>query len=357
MDSTFEIDKYSEAVRKIEIIEENSLKKYYLRNNGIEINIGGTPVCFIEDLNISVKLEWFNYFHVETKNIVHGSIKMRPALNMIMDALIKRNLNDTLIEPTSGNTGIAIGAIAKALDLNFQPVISYKVTDEVKTLFKAMGIEPIEVDDDLCPRVSNTDTDQAIAVAKSMAYSPRSKDLYTWLNQYENSNNPSAHKETAAEILALDDRPEYVVVGVGTGGTYVGLKNSLEDKGIKVIGVQPEDKHHLQGLRNLAESPLMPKILENAKVSKTEFPIVSDKEAFSIIKEIYDKKNVLVGASSGATIHYANKLAEKHKKVLAIVADTGYNYQTLYRDLGILKEKVDFSRYYSYDILKRLKCN
>ncbi|MGC8496983.1 MAG: pyridoxal-phosphate dependent enzyme [Thermoplasmata archaeon] len=357
MDSAFEPDKYSDAIRRIEVIEKHDIKKYHIKNNDVEINIGGTPVCFIEDLNISVKLEWFNYFNMESKNIKHGSIKMRPALNMIMDALIKRNLHNTIIEPTSGNTGIAIGAIVRALNLDFQPVISYKVTGEVKTLFKSMNIEPIEVDDDLCPRVSNTDTDQAIAVTKSMAYSPRSRDLYTWLNQYENSNNPSAHKDTAAEIMALNDRPEYVVVGVGTGGTYVGLKNRLEDIGIKVIGIQPENKHHLQGLRNLAESPLMPKILEDAKVSRTEFPIVSDKEAFSVVKEIYDKKNVLIGASSGATIYYAKKMAEKHKKVLAIVADTGYNYQALYRDIDILKDEVDFNSYYNQDILKCLTYN
>ncbi len=357
MDSAFEIAKYSDALRKIEVIEEKRLKKYHIKNNGIEINIGGTPVCFIEDLNISVKLEWFNYFHIETKNIKHGSIKMRPAINMIMDALVRKNLNNTLIEPTSGNTGIALGAIARALDFNFQPVISYKVTEEVKSMFRDMGIEPIEVDDDLCPRVSNTDTDQAIAVAKSMAYSPRSQGLYTWLNQYENSNNPMAHKDTAAEILALDDRPEYVVVGVGTGGTYVGLKNHLEHKGIKVIGIQPENGHHLQGLRNLEESPVLPGILKNEMGSSVEFPIVSDKEAFSVIEKIYNEKNILIGASSGATIYYANKLAEQHKKVLAIVADTGYNYQILYRTLGFLKEKVDFSIYYKYDILQRLNCN
>jgi len=354
MDSAIEIDRYSDIIMKIEVIGENNLIKYHLKSNGIEINICGTPVCSIGDLNVSVKLEWFNYFNIESKNVKHGSIKMRPALHMILDALLNKNLNNTLIEPTSGNTGIAIGAITKALNLSFQPIISYKVTDEVKNMFKNMGIVPVEVDDDLCPRVSNTDTDQAIAVAKSMAYSPRSQGLYTWLNQYENNSNPNSHKETAAEILALNDRPEYVIVGIGTGGTYVGLKNILEAKGIKVIGIQPENGHHLQGLRNLTESPMLPKILEDAKVSRSEFPIVSDKDAFHTIKQIYDEYNVLLGASSGATIYYARKLAMQNKKVLAIVADTGYNYQGMYKNLGIIKENIDFSNYYDPDILKRL---
>ncbi len=322
--------------------------------NDIIINIGNTPTLKLEidGIEFYAKAEWFNYFKFNNK-VRHGSIKMRAAYFMI-ESYIKNNVLDgkIIIEPTSGNTGIALAALAKLYNFKFLPIVSFKVTDEVKDLLKTLGFPPIEVDDNLCPRVSNTDTDQAIALAKSYATSPLTKNKYVWLNQYENESNPEAHeKTTAKEIAIFGNELNAVVTGIGTGGSYVGLKRGLSNSNISVIGVQPQRNHRIQGLRNLSESALVPKILESEVSSKNDFPIVKDEDAFKLIEKIFTKYDILLGPSSGVTAWYALQLAKQGKRVMAIFADTGQNYISLLESMGFDLRKYNFDKLYEKENL------
>ena len=327
-------------------------KPYFeLNKNDITVRVGNTPVIRIEvnGVEFYAKAEWFNYFEILNSGFVHGSIKMRAAYYMVRDYINRYgSINRTVVEPTSGNTGIAMAALAKLYGFRFMPIISYKVTEEVKNILNSLGSPPIEVDDNLCPRVSNTDTDQAIALAKSYALSPATRDKYVWLNQYENEANPKAHEETTAkEILSFGYGIEAVITGIGTGGSYVGLKRGLNGKGIEVIGVQPQRNHRIQGLRNLSESALVPKILEGEADRASEFPIVKDDDAFDMVRKIFTEYGILLGPSSGITAWYAYQLARKGRKVMAIFADTGQNYRGLYESIGLEADGYDFKTMYS----------
>ncbi len=337
--------------KMVKAFQSNGVMTYLADGDGIRVRIGGTPIFRIEldGASFYVKAEWFNHFTVNGLNFKHGSIKMRSAFYMVKGAAENGLLKGrTVIEPTSGNMGIAISALSKIFGFKFIPIISYKVTDEVKETLKLLGTEPLEVDDNLCPRVSNTDTDQAIAIAKSYAQSPATRDKYLWLNQYENPFNPMAHSEsTATEILRQIDGLDAVLTGIGTGGTYVGLMASLAGKGIKVIGIQPQPNHKIQGLRNLSESSLMPAILEKSGARPDDFQVVSDADAFSCINKIYKKYGLLLGPSSGVTCHAAVKMAKEGKRVLAILADTGQNYVSMYKGMGIIDDPPDFNSMYN----------
>ncbi|MEM0097579.1 MAG: pyridoxal-phosphate dependent enzyme [Conexivisphaerales archaeon] len=344
---------------KLSTIESNGLTSYTIDGDGISANIGGTPIFKLEldGASFYAKAEWFNYFTIKGTNFKHGSVKMRSAFFMVKGAMENGSLETkTVIEPTSGNMGIAIAALSKIFSFKFIPIISYKVTDEVKEILKMLGSKPIEVDDNLCPRVSNTDTDQAIAIAKSYAQSPATRDKYLWLNQYENNFNPLAHaKSTASEIMTQVKELDAVLTGIGTGGTYVGLKSELEKMKINVIGIQPQPNHKIQGLRNLKESLLMPAILESIGAKPDDFKVVKDVDAFNCIKEIYKKYNLLLGPSSGVTCHEAINMAQKGKKVLAILADTGQNYTNMYRKMGIIDSEQDFEFMYNKAMLANLR--
>jgi cysteine synthase B len=335
---------------EIKTVDRGGVLSYIMEGDGIEIIIGDTPILELELFGTSfyAKAEWFNHFTLKNTNFKHGSVKMRSSFFMVNDAMENGELKaKTIIEPTSGNTGIAISALSRIYGFKFLPIISYKVTEEVKQILKLLGSDPIEVDDNLCPRVSNTDTDQAIAIAKSYALSPAMRNKYLWLNQYENQFNPKAHAvSTAAEIIVQTKRIDSVLTGIGTGGTYVGLKTALEGHGIKVIGIQPQPNHKIQGLRNLNESSLMPAILERIGAKPDDFIQVKDDDAFRCVKAVYEKYNLILGPSSGVTCYLAIELARKGKKPLAILADTGQNYVNMYQKMGIISSEPDFSLMY-----------
>ncbi|MGC8664677.1 MAG: pyridoxal-phosphate dependent enzyme [Nitrososphaeria archaeon] len=329
----------------------NMIKPYFeSRGNGITVRVGNTPVLRLEidGVEFYAKAEWFNYFEL-SNGFKHGSVKMRAAYYMVKSHIDKGLKSKTVVEPTSGNTGIALAALAKLYGFKFLPIVSFKVTQEVKEILSGIGFPALEVDDNMCPRVSNTDTDQAIALARSYALSPATKDRYLWLNQYENEDNPRAHEETTAKEIALFGNIDAVVTGIGTGGSYVGLKKGLENAGIAVTGVQPQKNHRIQGLRNLSESALLPKILE--KEATASFPVVKDDDAFTMIEKVFSKYDMLLGPSSGVTAWYAYQLAKKGKRVMAVFADTGQNYASVYREMKIADSKYDFIKLYDVNNL------
>src|SRR6476660_5548941 len=218
--------------------------------------IGVTPVVELSKYSTAkvkfyAKLEWYNPF---------GSVKDRPAYWMVKEAeksgVLKKG-KSIIIEPTSGNTGIALTGIATALGYKVEIVIPEKVSNETKIILRNLGATLHETSDDLCPRVGSG-TDQSIALAK--AISKPKPDLYYMPNQYENESNFLAHYEsTGPEIWEqTNGKITHFLTGCGTGGTITGTGAFLKEKDMKiqVIAIQAQKNHLLQGLRNFEESAM-----------------------------------------------------------------------------------------------------
>lgn len=238
-----------------------------------------------------------------------------------------------IIEPSSGNTGIALAQIGKEFGYKIEIPIPRKVTMETKEIIKKSGAKILETDDDLCPKVGGG-TDQSIALAKAIV--KRSNGKYFMPYQYGNEANFLAHYNgTGPEIWEqTKGKIAYFVAGVGTGGTLTGVGKFLKERNpsIKVIGVQPEKNHHIQGLRNLEES-LMPEVLEKRKELIDDWIIASDKKAFPTALELCSRKRYRVGPSSGATYFAARQVAENtNGVVVTIFADDDNKYQSIFKD-------------------------
>lgn len=330
--------------------EYSSAHLFECQANGVvsmqteKLIVGGTPLSLIESessgLKIFAKLEWLNPW---------GSIKDRIAYRMIMEAertgMLSRG-EKIILEPTSGNTGIGLAGVCRALGYKIEVIVPEKISRETKDALKHMGVHVIETADDLCPRVG-PGTDQSINLAKAMVQSnPRRKSMgleeYFMPNQYENEANFLAHYEsTGPEVWSqTSGEVTHFICGVGTGGTITGVGTYLKERNpnVKVIGVTPKDKgHRLQGLRNFDVSE-KPQVLVRRENVVDEWIRVSDKDAFDAVKTFYVKHRVLVGPSSGAVIYAALQLASRGEQGTAVVvfADSGERYRSLYADVGIL---------------------
>src|ERR671937_80760 len=262
-------------------------------------NIGNTPLVELESfsteqIKMYAKLEWYNPF---------GSVKDRAAYWMIKDAenrgIIKRN-KSIIIEPTSGNTGIALTGIASLLGYKVEIVIPDKVSDETKIILKNLGAHLHETSDDLCPRVG-AGTDQSIALAKAIS-KPR-PDIYYMPNQYENDANFFAHYDsTGPEIWKqTDGKITHFLTGCGTGGTITGTATFLKEKNkhIKVIAIQAQKNHLLQGLRNFEESS-MPDLFKRRESVVDEWMTATNDGSFDMVKKLAIKERLLAGPSSGS---------------------------------------------------------
>jgi cysteine synthase B len=302
--------------------------------------IGQTPLIELEsfstkNLKFYAKLEWHNPF---------GSVKDRAAYWMIKDAEKKGVLKkdkSIIIEPTSGNTGIALTGIASALGYKVEIVIPEKVSDETKNILRHLGASLHETSDDLCPRVGSG-TDQSIALAKAIS-KPR-PDIYYMPNQYENDSNFLAHYEsTGPEIWKQTGGTiTHFLTGCGTGGTITGTATYLKEKSkdIKVIAVQAQKNHLLQGLRNFEESS-MPDLFKRRESVVDEWMTATNKDSFDAVRQLVEKENVLVGPSSGSVMTSMLKAAEglEDGVVVGIFADDGRKFKSLYLKEGIMSEQ------------------
>ncbi|MDE1763355.1 MAG: PLP-dependent cysteine synthase family protein [Thaumarchaeota archaeon] len=299
--------------------------------------IGNTPIVKLESLSNNqvdsyAKLESYNPF---------GSVKDRAAFWMVKIAeengLIKRG-HSVIIEPTSGNTGIALAGIAKLLGYTVEIVIPEKASDETKKIIRSLGAVLYETSDDLCPKVG-AGTDQSIALAKSIA-SAR-PDKYYSPNQYANEANFMGHyKGTGPEIWEqTKGKITHFFSGVGTGGTITGIGAYLKEKNpnIKIIAVQPQQNHLIQGLRNFEESAKPDLFIKREQVVDDWLTITND-EAFASVKEILEKEKMLVSPSS-ATIYTAMKKYSIEKGyVVGIFADDGKKFKSLYTQQKIFSD-------------------
>src|SRR5918911_1409388 len=298
--------------------------------------IGGTPLIELtsfskENVKLYAKLEWLNPF---------GSVKDRAALWMVRDAEKKGILKkgkSIIIEPTSGNTGIALTGIATSLGYKVEIVIPDKVSDETKIILKNLGAHLHETSDDLCPRVG-AGTDQSIALAKAIS-KPR-PDVYYMPNQYENDANFFAHYDsTGPEIWKqTNGKITHFLTGCGTGGTITGTATFLKEmnKNISIIAIQAQKNHLLQGLRNFEESS-MPDLFKRRESVVDEWMTATNYDSFEMVKELAVREKLLVGPSSGSVMTSMLKTAEKldNGVLVGIFADDGRKFRSLYTQQNV----------------------
>ena len=286
--------------------------------------IGNTPILkankVVDDnmAQLYVKLEKFN---------PGGSIKDRAALGMIEEAertgKLKKGM--TIIEPTSGNTGIGLAMIGRLKGYKVIIVMPDSMSKERRDLISAYGAELILTEGNLGMKG---------AIDKAIEYEKQGG--YFIPQQFENDANMDKHYETTAEEI-LKDIPDvdYVIAGVGTGGTISGIGKKLKEKNknVKIVAVEPETsavisgekagKHGIHGIG----AGFIPKVYKPEYID--EVVKVSDKDAINMAVEYSAQEGVLVGISSGAAIYAGVELAkkiDKDKKVLVISPDGGEKY-------------------------------
>ena len=299
-----------------------------IKNSFLDL-VGNTPIVRVNNLikkdelkaDVLAKLEYFN---------PAGSVKDRIAKEMILDALEKGliNENTTLIEPTSGNTGIGLSAVATALNLKIIITMPETMSVERRNLMKAYGAELV-----LTP--GSEGMKGAIAKAKELASQIENSFIP---GQFENPANPTAHyKTTGPEIYEqTEGKVDIFVAGVWTGGTISGIGKYLKEKNpeVKVVAVEPASSpvlstgkggaHKIQGIG----AGFVPETLDTKIYD--EIITVENEDAFATGKEMAKTEGILVGISSGAALYAAKELAKREenagKTIVVLLPDGGDRY-------------------------------
>ena len=281
--------------------------------------IGNTPL--VELMNSSPKPGVRVLCKLEGAN-PGGSVKDRPALSMIGHAEERGDLTPgrTILEPTSGNTGIAIAMIGAAKGYAVHLCMPECVSAERSMILQGLGAQVT-----LTP--AHEGIDGAIHEAHRMV--ERCPELYYMPNQYENPDNALAHVEsTGPEIVAQTaGEVDYFVAGMGTTGTLMGTGRYLKDHvpGVKVVGVEPVEGHAIQGLKNMTES-MVPGIFRPEELDDRR--LVADGEAFEMTKLLARREGLFVGSSSGAAVAIAMHIAREIDggTIVVILPDRGDRY-------------------------------
>ena len=288
---------------------------------GITRLIGNTPLLRVRlfehefpRLEVYAKAEWFN---------PGGSVKDRAALSMIEDGersgLLTRG--KTIIDSTSGNTGIAYALIGAAKGYPVKLVMPGNASAERKALVTAFGAEIVYSD-------AGEGSDGAIRLVRELV--EREPDLYFYPDQYSNPANPRAHYDgTGVEILEqTGGRITHFVAGLGTTGTFVGTSRRLKehDASIRTIAVQPEDAFHgLEGLKHLPTA-IVPRIWDPSAAD--EVWGCPTEPAYELARTAARREGLLVGHSSGAALWAVHRLAETIREgvVITVFPDSGDRY-------------------------------
>ncbi|BAF60777.1 MAG: cysteine synthase A [Pelotomaculum sp.] len=290
--------------------------------------IGNTPLVELKTLNGNPKVKIFGKLE---GNNPGGSVKDRPAYYMIKKAEESGELvrGKIILEPTSGNTGIALAMIGAAKGYQVKLVMPGCVSVERSRILEAFGAEVI-----LTPAEEGTDG----AIRKAHEIIGREPDKYYMPNQFENENNPLAHYETTGpEILSqTGGNIDVFIAGMGTTGTLMGTGRYLKEKkpDIKIVGVEPMKGHAIQGLKNMEEA-IVPKVyhpeLLDEKIN------IEDDEAFETARRLATREGIFAGMSSGAAVAAALHLSRRMESgvIVAILPDRGDRYlsTTLFRSI------------------------
>ena len=279
--------------------------------------VGNTPL--IEAKNIIQKEGVRLFLKLEGHN-PGGSVKDRAAYNMISEALKRKDIQkgDTLIEATSGNTGIALALMAKVLGVNLVVVLSENSTIERIKTMRAYGAE-----------VFLTPKELGVEGAIDFALKLKKEKGYFQLNQFDNPDNANAHFKTTGPEIWSDTGGEvtHFVSAMGTTGTIMGVSAYLKEQNplITIVGAQPKEGSRIPGIRKWSEEYL-PEIFDKKRVDMiTE---VSQEQATIMARRLAQEEGVFAGMSSGGSVHVAVELAKKLQKgiIVAIICDRGDRY-------------------------------
>ena len=279
--------------------------------------VGDTPLVRLQRLNpnpsntILAKLEGNN---------PAGSVKDRAALNMITEAEQRGEISpgDTLIEATSGNTGISLAMIAAIRGYKMVLVMQENLSQERRDAMTAYGAELILVSEE-----------QGMEGARDLANQMSEDKKGTQLNQFSNQDNPRAHLKTTAKEIWQDTNGEitHFVSSMGTTGTIMGVSNYLKNKNpkIQIVGIQPDGDSHIPGIRRWPEGYL-PSIFEAFRVDT--IMDVSQKSAEQTTRDLATREGIFAGVSSGGAVASAIKLSNQinNAVIVTIICDRGDRY-------------------------------
>ena len=279
--------------------------------------VGDTPLVRLQRLNpnpsniILAKLEGNN---------PAGSVKDRAALNMITEAEQRGEISpgDTLIEATSGNTGISLAMIAAIRGYKMVLVMQENLSQERRDAMTAYGAELILVSEE-----------QGMEGARDLANQMSEDKKGTQLNQFSNQDNPRAHLKTTAKEIWQDTNGEitHFVSSMGTTGTIMGVSSYLKKKNpkIQIVGIQPDGDSHIPGIRRWPEGYL-PSIFEAFRVDT--IMDVSQKSAEQTTRDLATQEGIFAGVSSGGAVACAINLSKKINDALivTVICDRGDRY-------------------------------
>jgi S-sulfo-L-cysteine synthase (O-acetyl-L-serine-dependent) len=281
--------------------------------------IGNTPIVKINRLNPNKKATI--YAKIEGNNPT-GSIKDRIALSMIRQAELAGTLKKgkTIIEPTSGNTGVALAMIGVVKGYEVEIVMSDAVSVERIQMIKAYGGKVTLTDGKL-------GTDGAINKARELAR--QNPDKYFMPDQFSNLYNKIAHYRTTGEEIwkQTNGRIDYFVSSLGTSGTIMGVGQVLKEHNpnIQIVCAHPVKGHYIQGLKNMEEA-IVPSIYDPSKIDITI--MVETEVAYEMARQIVKQEGIFVGMSSGAAMYAASETAKRIESgmIVVIFPDRGEKY-------------------------------
>jgi cysteine synthase B len=289
----------------------------------VEDFIGNTPLVRLQRLPGTENFKNKNLFLAKLEgNNPAGSVKDRPAISMIRHAEARRRIKpgDTLIEPTSGNTGIALAMAAAIRGYRLVLIMPEHLSTERRQTMRAYGAE-----------IVLTSQKGGMEAARDLAERMVRERKGTMLDQFANPDNPLVHYEaTGPEIWRdTDGRITHFVSSMGTTGTIMGCSRFFKEKNasIQIIGCQPQEGSQIPGIRKWPEAYL-PKIYERKRVDRLES--VSQAEAEEMTRRLAREEGIFAGISSGGAMHVALRISKELKNavIVTIVCDRGDRYLT-----------------------------
>jgi cysteine synthase B len=287
----------------------------------IEDCIGDTPLVRLQRLPGSENEKSGNVIlaKLEGDNPA-GSVKDRPAISMIRHAEARREIKpgDTLIEPTSGNTGIALAMAAAIRGYRMVLIMPEHLSAERRQTMRAFGAQII-----LTPQKGGMEG------ARDLAEKMVRQGKGTMLDQFANPDNPRVHYETTGPEIWRDTEGKitHLVSSMGTTGTIMGCSRFFKEKrrSIQIVGCQPEEGSQIAGIRKWPEAYL-PRIYERSRVDRLEY--VSQGDAEETTRRLAREEGIFAGVSSGGAVHVALRIAKELKNavIVTIICDRGDRY-------------------------------
>ncbi|MGC8608671.1 MAG: pyridoxal-phosphate dependent enzyme [Thermoplasmata archaeon] len=286
-----------------------------IRDLAYRDGIGRTPTVSIKfgSSVVFAKEEWFNRY---------GSIKDRAAYFLIRSLEASGELDGkTIIEGTSGNTGLAVAGISSSIGIKSEIILPSNASETTKKRLKEYGAIVMETP-------SETGTDASIDLAIDLSKTGR----FVYLNQHGSDASMMSHYwTTAPEIYEKEGLPDALVIGAGTGGTITGMGRFFKEKNpdIKVIGVQPEDGSRIPGLRNVSRAAHRDLLNRYGNVID-DFIYVSEYNAVNEALSFYRDHDSLIGISSGANLYASRILSARYRKIYTVFPDDGKKYENIF---------------------------